>query len=263
MTSAYWGFVVVLVAVALALAGQVLVQRSVPLPLRESHNTAIGMIYAALYVMYALSLAFSLFIVWSGFREAQLATASEADAVGDLYQLASEFPEPERHRIQELSRSYARVVPEEEWPLLGGDREGRGSPQAQALADELVETIEHFEPATSTQQTLYGQGITLVQVLDDNRELRLLESYQGVPRILWVVLLGGGVLTISFGFLFGMKSPWLHRLTVTALTVLVVLILYTIHLIEYPFTSDVQVSPAPFESVSHHMAEMTNNEPLR
>lgn len=263
MTSAYWGIVVVLVAVALALAGQVLVQRSVPLPLRESHNTAIGMIYAALYVMYALSLAFSLFIVWSGFREAQLATASEADAVGDLYQLASEFPEPERHRIQELSRSYARVVAEEEWPLLGGDREGRGSPQAQALADELVETIEHFEPATSTQQTLYGQGITLVQVLDDNRELRLLESYQGVPRILWVVLLGGGVLTISFGFLFGMKSPWLHRLTVTALTVLVVLILYTIHLIEYPFTSDVQVSPAPFESVSHHMAEMTNNEPLR
>ena len=76
-----------------------------PLPLRESHNTAIGMIYAALYVMYALSLAFSLFIVWSGFREAQLATASEADAVEDLYQLAREFPEPERHRIQELSRS--------------------------------------------------------------------------------------------------------------------------------------------------------------
>jgi hypothetical protein len=79
------------------------------------------------------------------------------------------------------------------------------------------------------QQTLYDQGTTLV--LDDNRELRLLESYQGVSRILWLVLLGGGVLTISFGFLFGMKSPWLHRLTVAALTVLIVLILYTIHLI--------------------------------
>ena len=65
------------------------------------------------------------------------------------------------------------------------------------------------------------------------------------------------MLTISFGFLFGMKSPWLHRLTVTALTVLIVLILYTIHLIEYPLTSDVQVSPAPFESVSHHMEEIT------
>jgi hypothetical protein len=184
LTSAFWGFVVVLVAVVLALAGQVLVQRSVPLQLRESHNTALGMIYAVIYVLYALALAFSLFIVWSGFREAQLATDNEADAVGDLYLLAQQFPEPERHRIQELCRSYARVVAEEEWPLLGGDRAGRGSPRAQELIDELVETVEHFEPATSTQQTLYGQGITLVQGLDDNRELRLLESHQGVPFIL-------------------------------------------------------------------------------
>ena len=141
MTSAFWGVVVVLVGVVFALAGQVLVQRSVPLPLRESHNTAIGTIYAALYVMYALALAFSLFIVWSEFREAQRTTNSEADAVGDLYQLAEQFPEPERDRIQELSRSYARVVAEEEWPLLGGAREGRGSPHAQALADELVKTV--------------------------------------------------------------------------------------------------------------------------
>ena len=71
------------------------------------------------------------------------------------------------------------------------------------------------------------------------------------------------MLTISFGFLFGIKSPWLHRLTVTALTVLIVLILYTIHLIEYPFTSDVQVSPAAFEAVSQHMEETANNEPSR
>jgi hypothetical protein len=227
LTSAFWGVVVVLVAVVFALAGQVLVQRSVPLALRESHNTAIGTIYAALYVMYALALAFSLFIVWSGFREAQRVTDSEADAVWDLYQLAKQFPEPERNRIQGLCRSYARVVAEEEWPLLGGDRAGRGSPRAQALADKLVQTVERFEPATNTQQTLYSQGITLVQALDDNRGLRLLESHQGVPLILWVVLVVGGVLTVSFGFLFGMKAPWLHRLTITALTVVIVLILYS------------------------------------
>jgi hypothetical protein len=46
--------------------------------------------------------------------------------------------------------------------LVGGDRAGRGSPRAQALADQLVETVEHFDPATSSQQTLYGQAITLV-----------------------------------------------------------------------------------------------------
>jgi hypothetical protein len=233
------------------------------LPLRESNNSAMGTIYAVLCGLYALALAFSLFIVWSEFREAQRTTNTEADAVRDLYQLANQFPEPEHHRIQELCRSYARVVAVEEWPLLGGAREGQGSPHAQALADELVETVEHIEPATNRQQTLYGQGITLVQDLDDERQLRLLESHQGVPFILWVVLIAGGVLTISFVSLFGMKSRWLHRLSIMALTVLIVLILYTIYLIEYPFTSDVRVSPAPFESISHQMEGGTDNESPR
>jgi hypothetical protein len=192
LTSAFWGVVVVLVGVVFALVGQVLVQRYLPLSLRESHNTAIGTIYAALYVMYALALAISLFIVWSEFREAQRTTDHEADAVGDLYQLARQFPEPESLRIQELSRSYARVVAKEEWPLLGGGREGRGSPRAQGSGRRTRGTVKHFEPATNRQQTLYSQGITLVQIPDDNRELRLLESHQGVPLILWVVLIAGG-----------------------------------------------------------------------
>ena len=136
---------------------------------------------------------------------------------------------------------------------VGGRPGGPGKFSRTGLADELVETVEHFEPASSTQQTLYGQGITLVQNLDDNRQLRLLESHQGVPVILWIVLVVGGVLTVSFAFLFGMKAPWLHRLSIASLTVLVVLILYTIHLIEYPFTSDVRVPPAAFESVSDRM----------
>jgi hypothetical protein len=86
-----------------------------------------------------------------------------------------------------------------------------------------------------------------------------MESHQGIPSILWVILVGGGVLTVSFGFLFGMKAPWLHRVSIASLTVLIVLIMYTIHLIEYPFTSDVRVSPAAFESVSDRMEGGTNN----
>jgi ABC-type branched-subunit amino acid transport system permease subunit len=126
------------------------------------------------------------------------------------------------------------------------------------VPDELVETVEHFEPNNSRQLALYGQGMTQVQILDDNRELRLLENYQGVPFILWVILAGGGALTIAFGFLVGMKALWLHRLSITSLTVLIVLILYTIHLIEYPFTSDVKVTPAPFESVSDRLESGAN-----
>ncbi len=58
------GVVVVLLAVLLAVAGLTLVQRLVPLPLRQSHNDATGTIFSALYVMLGVSLGFSLFLVW-------------------------------------------------------------------------------------------------------------------------------------------------------------------------------------------------------
>jgi hypothetical protein len=221
--------------------------------LRVSDNTAFGTIYAALYVLYALSLAFALFTVWGEYREAQRTTDTEADTVADLHHLAKQFPEPERHQIQDLSHSYARAVIVEEWPLLGQGLASRRSPQAQALADELVQAVEDFEPTTSAEQILYAQALTLVQDFDDARELRLLESHQGIPTIMWVVLLGGGVLTISFTFFFGMEETWLHRTSIASLTVLVVLILFTINRIEYPFTGDIRVTPADCESALHRM----------
>jgi hypothetical protein len=90
------------------MAGQALVARLVPTHIRVAENTAGGTIYAAVYVLYAPSLAFSLFIVWGEYREAQRTTNTEADTLADLYQLAKQFPEPERHQIQDLS-SWDRV----------------------------------------------------------------------------------------------------------------------------------------------------------
>ena len=253
MSVVLWGAVAVLVAVAFALAGQALVVRLEPLHIRVADNTALGTIYPALYVLYALSLAFALFTVWGEYREAQRTTDTEADTVADLHHLAKQFPEPERHQIQDLSHSYAQAVIVKEWPLLGQGLASRRSSHAQALADELVQTVEDFEPTTSADQIHYTQALTLVQDFDDARELRLLESHQGIPTIMWVVLLVGGVLTISFTFFFGMEAIWLHRASIAALTVLVVLILFTIHRIEYPFTGDIRVTPADFESALHRM----------
>jgi hypothetical protein len=94
-------------AVALAVGGLVMVQRLVPLPLRQAHNAATGIIYAALYVMFGVTIGFSLFLVWQQYDEAQKMAEREAAHVEALYQLAGSFPEPERGRIQDLAASYA------------------------------------------------------------------------------------------------------------------------------------------------------------
>ena len=62
-TTALLGLLVVLLAVILAVAGLLVVHRLVPLSIRESHTAAIGIIYAALYVMFGMMVGFSAYIV--------------------------------------------------------------------------------------------------------------------------------------------------------------------------------------------------------
>ena len=230
----------------LAVAGLALVQRLVPLPIREAHNTATGIIYAALYVMFGVTVGFSLFLVWQQYDAAQKSAESEAATVDTIYGLAGGFPEPERGRVQDLAASYARVVVEEEWPLM---REGRTSERAGELADELRASIQDFEPGTEAGQVLRSEGLTQLDDLYEHRALRLLEVREGLPPILWVVLVVGGVITVAFTYLFGMETPWMHMLAVAALTVIVTLIIYTIAVLDYPFNGDLRVGPDAFELV--------------
>ena len=128
-------------------------------------------------------------------------------------------------------------------------REGWTSPRAGALADELRESIQDFEPRTEAEQALRSEGLSELDELDEARALRLLEVREGLPPILWAVLIVGGVLTVAFTFLFGMESPRLHMLAVAALTVIVTLIIYTIAVLDFPFNSDLRVEPEAFELV--------------
>ena len=96
----------------------------------------------------------------------------------ELYQLAGSLPEPERGRIQDLAASYARVVVEEEWPMM---QQGRTSPHAEEIADELQRSIQDIEPRTEAEQALQSEGLTQVDELDEERALRLLEVREGLP----------------------------------------------------------------------------------
>jgi Protein of unknown function (DUF4239) len=180
--------------VVLSVAGLTLVQRLVSPGLRQEHNDVAGFIYAVLGVAYAVLLAFVVIAVWEQYQAARDTTDREANELAEIYWLAYQLPESEGRQVQELAQSYARVVVEEEWPLM---EDGQFSPQAWALVDEIRQRIGQFESSTSNEQVLQDQGLTRVHDLADARRLRLLETHEDIPTILWVVLLSGGVITTS------------------------------------------------------------------
>jgi hypothetical protein len=141
VTTALFGLLVILLAVILAVAELLVVQRLVPLTSRESHNTVISIIYAALYVMFGVIVGFSAYLVLNKYNLSETTAKTEASNVEELYWLAEQLPQQERDEVQELTASYARVVVDEEWPLM---KNGQESPRADALVNDLRQSIEDF-----------------------------------------------------------------------------------------------------------------------
>lgn len=231
-------------ALFLAVAGLLLVQRYIPLEFRKAHNDTLGLIYGVLYVAFGVIVGFTAFLVLDKYVDSQNTAASEAADVVEIYQLANSFPQAQRDQIQELARSYAREVVDEEWPLM---RRGQSSPQADELINEIRGSIQNFEPTTDSERSAYNQELSRMHDLTQDRSVRLLHLYTGLPPSLWIALGVLATIIIVFTFFIGMENATLHRWAVVTLVVAFALIFSTIYVLDTPFGPGFRVNPEAFE----------------
>jgi len=245
-----FGVLVVIGACLAAVAGLELVQRLVPSEKRQQHNDVAGFLYAVVGVVYAVLLALLVIAVWEQYQRARETVESEANAVAEIAWLAYRLPENEGHQLQEHARSYAQEVVDEEWPLMEQGIEGElGTPEGWNLVDDMRATLQEVEPGTVAEQELYAEGLDQIQRLGDARRMRLVAAEEGMPGVLWAVLVFGAVVAVGFTYLFGLQNTWAHRLMVMALTAVIALVLFTIGVMEHPFSGGASLDPGAFELI--------------
>jgi hypothetical protein len=123
------------------------------------------------------------------------------------------------------------------------------SPKAWELLVEIRVSLQSFDPSTPRQQVLYEQGFERMRDLADARGDPLLEAEQGLPAILWVVLISGGIIVVTFTYLFGLESTLVHVFMVAALALIIALVLFTVVALNYPFKGDITIDPEAMEQV--------------
>ena len=249
-----YGILVVGGVCLLALLGFELVHRLVPAVSRQRHNDVAGFIYAALGVIYAVLLALVVIAVWEEYGAASETVEQEANAAADIYWLADRLPEPRGTHVQELVRSYAEEVVHKEWPLMEQGEtplmtQEEGTPAGWTIVDNIRQDIQGFEARTKSEEQLYAEGLDQVDALSDARRMRLVASEEGVPGVLWSVLIFGGIAAVGFTYLFGLESTWAHRLMVATLAAVIGLVLFTVGAIEYPFSGGARIGPGAFELI--------------
>jgi hypothetical protein len=134
--------------------------------------------------------------------------------------------------------------------------EGQISPRAEQRAHKLARAVRELSPKTTVQSELYADALVRLDVLRENRALRTTEVREGIPSsVVWVVMVSAAVITVWFTYLFAMRSFKLHAVATGALTVVVVLLVFTVGVLDHAYAGDVRVGPAAFELALQEMKQ--------
>jgi hypothetical protein len=232
-------------AVFVALSGLYVVRRAVPHHVLAPHNDVAGFVYATIAVTYAVVLGFVVITVWDQYEEARDNAGHEANNIADLYRLAAWFPDNDQREIRQALIDYSHSVVDDEWDAM--DRGNAPSPETSADFDRLWELYRQAGQGSVGQSTAYDDSLDRLQDVGNARRMRLLESREGIPGILWVGLIAGAILTVGFAYGFGVERAQSHVLMVGTLAASIALLLFMVSSLNYAFHGDVRVDPEPFQ----------------
>lgn len=243
------GVLVVGMAVVLAVAGLILVRRLVSLSVLEANHEVGGILIQIVSPAYAVLLAFVVFAVWTQHDDADSFVAEEANKIANLFHNVRALSEPAQSQILAGLRQYGQVVIDHEWETMA---RGEASQQAWDAYDSLVALLYGMDPPSGRESGFYRACVENVNALGDLRSRRLLSSRTTLPTVLWILLIGGGAITIGFSFLFGAKNLWAQALMTAAAAGSIAFFLFLILVTDLPFTGDLKVSPEAIQLVLDH-----------
>jgi hypothetical protein len=240
------GLFIVGLFAGVSVLGLLFVRSFIPHQRLKPHNDVAGAIFAALGAIYAVLLAFVVVTVWEGFDRTNLNVEKEAAYLSDLYRDAQVLSPEFRGSIRTLVREYAAAVSDEEWLAIA---RGSESAKVKEVLKKLWQVYGVYSPKTEAEKIFFEESVRKLNDLAELHSMRLVDAKTGVHPLLWAVLIIGGLVTVSFTFFFGSENLKAQILMATLLAALIGLILFTVLLLDFPFTGDVHISKEPFKQL--------------
>ena len=194
--------------------------------------------------IYAIFLAFMIFVVWGQFYAAMVSVDQEGNTLVDIYSTAAGLPQAQKQTLRRLCIDYVHVVVRQEWPAMVDEE---SAPQASRVIDRMWAVVTANGSAQITDDVFRDHLLSQMVDLTNLRRARLLESRTSLPSILYACLLFGAAITILLSCLFTSQDLWPHVVKACAISALISIFLFTIWALDHPFRGKVHVSPESIE----------------
>ena len=238
--------VLCMVTVLISYAGLKLVRRYFTEDvLRQNHEVG-GFIFNAFGLIYAVLIAFVVFATWTEFDNSKKNVDRESIELTDIYHNSLALPEQYRQQVTALLKTYTESVINDEWQKL---ERGEPSDKARISFNNLWLFFTTIDRSLIKNEIAYQETLKHLNDAGESRRIRLFDSTNNIPGIIWAVLLFGAVVTVIYTYFFYAKNIMHQFVMTSALTILNTLILYMILLLDNPFTGYLRVDTKPFEYV--------------
>jgi amino acid transporter len=241
----YVAFILIVLACAAAATGfSYAVHRLVHVDTRRRHQEVGSAVFLQLGVLFAVLLAFVFSEAYGEYGAAQQAIDLECGALHATAMIASSLPAPEARDLLGLEAAYIQAVIQYDWPEMRDHR--RDSPQAVAALTELFQHTARLPVAGPADIAVKTQLLDLLSTAHAERAVRLYQAHNGLPVVLWVVLITFSVLLMIFVTYSGVEHYHWLLLFVVTFAVCVSAILALVGLLNYPFQGALALTPEDF-----------------
>jgi len=206
--------------------------------------------YFGTQVWLTYSLILSLVAVgsWSNFQAANDIVDRESASLEVLARKSALYPEPTRSTLARLVQAYAKAVAEQEWP---DQRLGREPTSATPHLHDLRRVLSGYEPRSRAEEFMHAETLHELTRASELRRDRIHAVQTGLPGLVWLVVLVGGVLALGGStFFVHMDDARLHRVLAGLMAAFVGLVVFVTAALDHPFQGPVSPSEEPFRRIA-------------
>lgn len=203
-----------------------------------------GTMVQAIMVFYGLAMALIAVSVWETYAEVASDVNHEATRLGALYRDVSTYPEPVRTQLQKELEGYTDYLINEAWPL---HRKGVHPTRGVEWMNRFQATLARFEPATEGQKLIHAETLRAYNNMLDARRMRLDAMLTRLPNLLWGIVIGGAIISLSSAFFFNIEDARLQGTLVVLLALFMGLVILMILAFDRPFHGELGIGPEPYQ----------------
>ena len=201
--------------------------------------------------LYAVILGLVVLDSRAKFETAERIILNESQSLLVVSELSEQFKNDGRgDAVQDLVEDYIHEVITNDWRFMDDNILNY---KAIHILRDLIDEVKKITPITENEKQLFPTLIQESLSVWKCRVARVNQAEIGVPRIEWVMLIIGGVITIVFTYFFRIENQKIQSVMTGLFALIIIMNLYMVLLFAEPYTGDFQASKKPMMTIQEVM----------